>query len=248
MEHSSGNCMNIPLLNTDTDTLQALAFHRELVEARRLVKHSDLSFAAALEQVLQAAAGAPGLDQLLQARCQQLNALAELKAKKRQVARQKHQAKQAKSAIPSAIWCAWFDASARPNPGPCAIGAVLRAPDGREWQLSRSIGYADSSSAEYQALIAVLELTLTQGARDIVIYGDSRVVIDDLDPVTQNHAQGLADLRQQANELLQQIQGASLQWIPRARNQLADSLAQRGFEENGAIVYVSVDVDEVRAF
>lgn len=240
--------MNLPFLNVDMDTLQALAFHRELVEARRLVKHSDLSFAAALAQVLHAAAGASGLDQLVQARRQQLNALAELKANKRLVAQQKHQAKLAKLAIPSAMWCAWFDASARPNPGPCAIGAVLRAPNGREWQLSRCIGYADSSSAEYQALIAVLALALTQGARDIVIYGDSRVVIDDLATSTRNHAQGLAALRQQAKKLLQQIHGASLQWIPRARNQLADSLAQRGFEENSTMVYASVDVDEVRAF
>jgi ribonuclease HI len=230
----------------DSITLQALAFHRELVESRRLVKRDDVSLADALEQVLSANAGKQGLNNLLEARRQQLIILAEMKEKKRQLAQQKHDAKQAKKAIPASTWCAWFDGSARPNPGTCAIGVVLRAPDGREWQLSRLIGYGNSSVAEYQALIALLKMAIAQEASNMVIYGDSRVVIDDLNPRTKDHAQGLADLRQQAKELLQQIHGASLQWIPRARNQQADMFAQRAFDTNILVADAIVGAKEIR--
>lgn len=217
-------------MNRDIETLQELVFHRELVESRRLVKRNGVTLTEALKQVLSANAGTQGLNNLLETRRQQLNTLAEIKEKKRQLAQQKHDVKQAKKAIPVSTWCAWFDGSARPNPGTCAIGVVLRAPDGREWQLSRLIGYGNSSAAEYQALIALLKLAIEQDARNLMIYGDSRVVIDDLDPQNENRAQGLEDLRWEAKELLRQLHDASLQWIPRGRNQQADMLAQRAFE------------------
>lgn len=232
-------------VNLDIDTLQTLAFHRELVKSRRLVKRDGVSFAQALEQVLSATAGQQGLNHLLELRRQQMNELAEIKEKKRQLAQQKLSAKQAKKVIPALAWCAWFDGSARPNPGACAIGAVLRAPDGREWQVSRSIAYGNSSEAEYQALIALLKLAIAQDARDLLIYGDSQVVIEDLDPKNKQPAKALEDMRKEAKELLQQIHGANLQWLPRARNQQADLLAQRGFGKTTSSEEVIVDVNKI---
>ncbi|MFZ6801538.1 ribonuclease HI family protein [Undibacterium sp. Di24W] len=224
----------------DFDTLRSLAFHREMVASRRLMQCDDLPLDSALKQVLSEVAGKQGLDQMLEVRRLEQVLLIENKEKKRHQSQQRHHIKQAKKAIPAAKWCAWFDGSARPNPGSCTIGAVLNAPDGRSWQLSCPIGYGNSSAAEYHALIALLKLAIEHDASDIVIYGDSRVVIDDLDPKTKNHAQALTDFRCEAKRLLQQIHGASLQWIPRVRNQRADILAQRAFEKNtsalGAIV------------
>jgi ribonuclease HI len=215
----------------DFDTLRSLAFHREMVASRRLMQRDNLSLDAALKQVLSDVAGQQGLDHLLEERRLGRILSIERKEKKRYQSQQRHQVKQGKKSIPVTKWCAWFDGSARPNPGACAIGAVLIAPDGRAWQLSRQIGYGNSSVAEYHALIALLELAVAQNACDMVIYGDSRVVIDDLDPKTKNYAQALDDLRQEAKDLLQQIDGVSLQWIPRSRNQQADRLAQHAFEK-----------------
>jgi ribonuclease HI len=215
----------------DFETLSSLAFHRELVASRRLMQRENLSLDEALKQVLSDVAGKQGLDHLLEERRLGRVLLIEHKEKKRQLSQQRHHAKQAKKSIPVATWCGWFDGSARPNPGPCSVGALLQAPDGFQWKLSRTIGYGSSSTAEYQALIALLALAVEQGASDIVIYSDSQVVINDLDPRTKNHAQALEDLRREAKELLQQIHGATLQWIPRARNQQADMLAQSAFEK-----------------
>lgn len=228
-------------LEFDFASISALAFHRELVQSRRLAQRDHLSPDAALLQVLSQSAGDSGLTVLLDLRRQQKLRQAEIKNEKRHLAQQKFQQKIASRAAPISSWCGWFDGSARPNPGACAIGAVLLAPDGQQWTLSRAIGYGTSSTAEYQALIALLELAISHGSCDIHIYGDSRVVIDDLYAHTSSGTRSyvdqfaptsLAPMRSAAMALMEQMTGVHLHWIPRARNQQADALAQHGFAMN----------------
>ena len=231
-------------LEFDFASLSGLAFHRELVQSRRLAQRDHLSPETALMQVLTQSAGDKGLTVLLDQRRQQKLRQAEIKNEKRHLAQQKFQQKIASRVVPSSSWCGWFDGSARPNPGACAIGVVLQAPDGQQWTLSRAIGYGTSSTAEYQALTALLELAISHGSCDIHIYGDSRVVIDDLYAHTSSGTSSylaqsvpslvstLAPMRSAALALMEQIAGVHLHWIPRARNQQADALAQRGFAIN----------------
>ena len=52
----------------------------------------------------------------------------------------------------------WFDGAARGNPGPAAIGAVVRSPDGALLAtVSERIGETTNNVAEYKALIAALK-------------------------------------------------------------------------------------------
>lgn len=148
---------------------------------------------------------------------------------KRQLAKEKRQ-KVLASRLPRVDqWCGWFDGSAHPNPGRCGIGALLRAPDGRQWQLSRDVGYGDSSEAEYQALIALLELAKELECVDLLIFGDSRVVLDDVQFNALKTAACLREFRLQAQELMRQFDCLELRWIPRARNAEADALSQAVF-------------------
>lgn len=212
------------------ETITYLAFHREQVASRRLAQRTGMSMAAAVEQILSEIAGAKGLQYLLAERRTYFALQEERKQEKRQLTQQRHALKVNAKKIPGGRWCAWFDGSARPNPGACAIGGLLQAPDGRRWEISQVIGDGSSSSAEYQALIAVLELALVHAASEMIVFGDSRVVIDDLDPQTKKQSQSLEQHRQIAHGLMQQLVGIQLQWIPRARNGQADALAQQAFE------------------
>lgn len=64
----------------------------------------------------------------------------------------------------------WFDGAARGNPGPAAIGAVVRSPDGELLaEVSECIGETTNNVAEYRALIAGLEAAAELGARRVVI-------------------------------------------------------------------------------
>lgn len=128
---------------------------------------------------------------------------------------------------PPGTWRAWFDGSARPNPGRCTIGAVLTGPSGQAHEISQAAGYGDSSEAEYRALIALLQAAIEVGAQGLAIHGDSRVVIDDMNGPAHAASPALAAYRREASRLMARLDGATLRWVPRHKNGAADALSQR---------------------
>src|SRR3954451_6936063 len=71
-----------------------------------------------------------------------------------------------------------FDGGSRGNPGPAGIGVVLAAEDGTPLvTLGRYIGRTTNNVAEYKALITALQKAKELGAKDIVIRGDSELII-----------------------------------------------------------------------
>jgi ribonuclease HI len=208
----------------DHATLQAAAFKAELADSRRLAARTGMPPGQALHDILTLRAGAAGLEQLLAERLA-LRQNAEQRAAVREAAAATARARRA--AAHSAPWQAWFDGSARPNPGRCAIGGLLEGPDGRRVELAFDAGYGNSSEAEYRALIAVLEAALANGARELAVHGDSQVVIDDMNGPACAAAPALKAYRDRAQALLAQLPQASLRWIPRHKNTRADALSQR---------------------
>ncbi|MDB5933007.1 MAG: hypothetical protein JWQ01_351, partial [Massilia sp.] len=151
-------------------------------------------------------------------------ARAELRDALRAAALAKRQARH--DGRPSA-WRAWFDGSAHPNPGDCGIGALLAGPGGERIEISRAAGYGNSSEAEYRALLALLDAAVARGAHGLTIYGDSKVVIDDVNGPDATAAVSLHAYRQAALALIAQLRGVTLRWIPRHKNGEADALSQR---------------------
>jgi len=133
---------------------------------------------------------------------------------------------------PDGAWMGWFDGSALPNPGRIGIGALLRKPNGEDVEISRRAGEGDSSEAEYLALIALLEAALPFQPPQLLIRGDSQVVINDiiLPPARGGQsAKGMEAHRARVMELIATLGGpevVSLRWVPRHRNPDADRLSQ----------------------
>jgi len=211
---------------TDHAALLEAAFKTELAASRRLARRSGMDDAEALRATLSLSAGAAGLEQLLLERAAQRRRSEQALGARRVLAAA---AQARRQAAPAAIggWRAWFDGSARPNPGRCTLGAVLEGPGGVQVELSRATGYGDSSEAEYQALIAVLEAAVEHGATGLAIHGDSQVVIDDVAAPDFAASPALQAWRRQARALLARLPGATLRWIPRHKNGRADALSQR---------------------
>lgn len=208
----------------DLPTLHAAAFKAELAAARRLVAQSGMPEAQALQQVLTHSAGQAGLAALLAER-QAQRRHAEQQAQRRQA---QALAARTRGAGPGAsAWRAWFDGSARPNPGRCGLGVVLDGPAGERIALSLDGGHGNSSEAEYRALIALLRAAIAHGATELTVQGDSQVVIDDINGPDCASAPALRDLRAEALALLARLPQARLRWIPRHRNTRADALSQR---------------------
>ncbi|MFL6710199.1 MAG: ribonuclease HI family protein [Massilia sp.] len=208
--------------------LHTLAYKAERSASLRLAAQRGCSLDEALRQTLaDAAGGAARLPALLaQRRADQEAVKARAQARlERQAAQQaRRSALQLGAPTP---WRGWFDGSAWPNPGRCGIGAVLTGPGGERIELARAAGHGNSSEAEYLALIALLETAVAHGATVLSIYGDSKVVIDDVCATSPAPALTLAPLRERAQALLAQLPGAVLRWIPRHRNVEADALSQQ---------------------
>ena len=206
-----------------------LSYHAERVAARRMAQRDGLTLEVALQTLLDKLAGTVGLPALLSARQQERDRLSQLRSDKRLKSLASRQQTMRQKQIEPSQWRLNFDGSARPNPGCCSIGVVLVAPDGYVWEQSSQVAYGNSSEAEYRALIAALTLAVSHGASDVVVMGDSRVVLDDVTPMTGRAVPCFLDLRQQALGLLAQIARVQLRWVPRAQNQRADALAQAAF-------------------
>jgi ribonuclease HI len=219
------------------EALTGIATRRERTASRRLARAWNLSEDEALRRTLAPAAGAAGLAAFVAARGARQAAAttaAQAAATARQAARSAARTAAAARHGPANGgggdgWCAWFDGSARPNPGRCGIGALLRGPGGIAVDIARPAGHGDSSDAEYLALIAVLDAALAHGAAGLHVYGDSRVVIDDVNGPAERGAPALAPYRDHVRAQLAQLPGAALHWVPRHRNAQADALSQQAF-------------------
>jgi ribonuclease HI len=212
-------------LNNDEALVDA-AYKGERVASRRLAARNGIPEMEALRQTLTRLAGPRGLAALLAER-------AALRLRDTARREQKQQDKAAQLALREAqrqpaadAWCAWFDGSAHPNPGRIGIGAVLRGPAGQRLEISRREGHGNSGEAEYLALIALLEAAVPMHPPSLVVYGDSQVVINDVNQ-GQAGAKGLEGHRARVAGLLAQLADVSLRWIPRHRNGAADQLSQR---------------------
>jgi ribonuclease HI len=211
--------------------LDRIAYKAERAASRRLAQAEGLSADQALHRTLERAAGAAGLAALVEARTGALESQAArdaARASARAAASSRHDAQ------PTA-WRAWFDGSARPNPGRCGIGVRIEGPDGRVIELAQPAGHGNSSEAEYRALIALLETAAAHGADGLTVHGDSRVVIDDVTGPDLYAAPALAGYRARARALLVLLPDVRLRWVPRHKNTGADALSQRAL--------IAVDTD-----
>jgi len=208
----------------DLSLLRAAAFKTELAASRRLMARAGLSELEALTRTLTHSAGVAGLAHLLAEREALRLHAAQQSARRAALA---SAARTRGAGTGRTAWRAWFDGSARPNPGRCGIGAVLEGPGSVRVAISHDAGYGNSSEAEYLALIAVLDAAVAHGAHDVLVVGDSQVVIDDVNGPASASAPSLRDYRTRACALLTHLPQAQLRWIPRHKNSEADALSQR---------------------
>jgi len=207
----------------DFPDLDRIAYKAERAASRRLALAEGLPADQALRRTLELAAGAAGLAALVEVRTGMLAAQAARDAAR---ASTKAAAASRRDVQPTA-WRAWFDGSAKPNPGRCGIGVRIEGPDGQLIELARPAGHGNSSEAEYRALIALLETAAAHGAHELTIHGDSRVVIDDVTGPDLYAAPALAGYRARALALLALLPDVRLRWVPRHKNTGADALSQR---------------------
>jgi ribonuclease HI len=114
------------------------------------------------------------------------------------------------------------------NPTQGAIGVVLRDPDGQLIEeLSKPIGPAINTVAEYRALIEGLKLARSRGIQRIRVFLDSELVVDQVNGCAKVGKKHIRPLHAEACSLLQEFPNIRISWIPRKWNAEADALATK---------------------
>jgi ribonuclease HI len=112
------------------------------------------------------------------------------------------------------------------SPGPVTAACIVELSDGSRVQAVRHFDKGTHNTAEWNALILGLRLALAHGARRVIVRGDSRLVVNQINGEAKTKHPALRPLRTQAAQLLALFESWSVDWIPREKNWRADALGR----------------------
>ncbi len=123
------------------------------------------------------------------------------------------------------------DGGARGNPGPAAIGVVVRDADGVVLEeLGETIGRATNNVAEYRALLRGIELAAAHGATEVEVVGDSELVVRQVEGRYKVKDATLRGLYEEAMRELGGFERWSISHVRREANADADRLVNTALD------------------
>jgi ribonuclease HI len=123
------------------------------------------------------------------------------------------------------------DGGARGNPGPAGVGVVLTDDAGNELDRANAyIGETTNNVAEYRALLLGLDRARALGVRDLEIVNDSELVARQLTGEYRVKKEDLRMLHAQAKQALEGFDRWSIRSVPRAKNEVADTLVNEAID------------------
>jgi len=123
------------------------------------------------------------------------------------------------------------DGGARGNPGPAAIGVVVRDGGGEVLEkVGEKIGEATNNVAEYKALLRGIELAAAHGGTDLELIGDSELVVRQVEGRYKVKNAGIKPLHQEVKRALRDFDAWSIRHVRRAENSDADRLVNEALD------------------
>lgn len=123
------------------------------------------------------------------------------------------------------------DGGARGNPGPAAIGAVVRDGDGEVLEeRGERIGRATNNVAEYRALLLGIELAAAHGAGELELVGDSELIVRQVEGRYKVKDATMKELHGQVKAALAPFGSWSIRHVRREQNADADRLVNQALD------------------
>ena len=128
-------------------------------------------------------------------------------------------------------WKLQFDGGSRGNPGVGGAGAVLYKNDQEEWSKTFYLGdNVTNNQAEYKGLIGGLKHVSTLDLPNLLVEGDSNLVINQVSGTWRVKNDELKILHDEVQEFINKIKDIRFQHIPRNENKRADQLANEAMD------------------
>jgi ribonuclease HI len=123
------------------------------------------------------------------------------------------------------------DGGSRGNPGPAAIGVVVRNGDGEALaEVGEAIGEATNNVAEYRALLRGIELAAEHGATELELIGDSQLVVRQVEGRYKVKHAGMKKLHEEVKRALQAFDSWEIRDVRREHNADADRLVNEALD------------------
>jgi ribonuclease HI len=123
------------------------------------------------------------------------------------------------------------DGGARGNPGPAAIGVVVRDADGAVVEaVGETIGKTTNNVAEYKALLRGIELAAAHGATEVHLIGDSQLIVRQVEGRYKVKDEKMKPLHAAATKALADFDRWSIEDVRRAQNADADALVNQALD------------------
>jgi len=132
------------------------------------------------------------------------------------------------------------DGGARGNPGPAAIGFIIKDSKGKILKREgKYIGETTNNVAEYQAVVESLKwikknlINSVVSINSINFFLDSKLIVNQLNGLFKIKNSNLRSLIVKVRQLEQEVGGnVSYNFIPREKNKEADTLVNQSLEKN----------------
>ena len=125
----------------------------------------------------------------------------------------------------------YTDGAARGNPGPAAIGVVLKDTAGNAIAtISQRLAPTTNNQAEYLAIIGGLEKAVSLGCRHASVKSDSELIVNQINGQFKIKNTAIRPLYQQVVQLTGKLESFAISYIPREQNRQADELANKALD------------------
>ncbi|XP_070017580.1 uncharacterized protein [Nicotiana sylvestris] len=121
-------------------------------------------------------------------------------------------------------WKMFFDGAI--NAKGVGIGAILILPASQHYSATARLRFfCTNNTAEYEACIMGMNMAVDQGVEDLLIMGDSDLIIRQAQGKWETRDIKLIPYRQHVEDLGKRFKSIEFRYIPRCHNELADALA-----------------------
>ncbi|MBX4205286.1 MAG: ribonuclease HI family protein [Candidatus Doudnabacteria bacterium] len=128
----------------------------------------------------------------------------------------------------------YTDGGARGNPGPAAIGVAIFDIANTHDPIKtygKYLGETTNNQAEYRALLAGLDLAKDLGAKHIVCFLDSELVVKQVTGLYKIREAGLQELAMDVIRAKNNFEQVEFKHVPREKNKLADALVNDALDK-----------------